>query len=47
MANVRFEVRPGARVVRNRIQSFEVLAEAATPWRHVREGPAPSQHRVG
>ncbi len=37
----------GALGVRNQVKSFEALAEAATPWEHVREGPASSQHRIG
>lgn len=38
---------PGVLGLRSRIQSFEALAEAARRWEHVREGPAPSQHRGG
>lgn len=37
----------GALGVRSRLASFEALADAAAPWTHIREGPAPSQHRVG
>jgi len=49
-----FEVRAGAEVIgpggplvaRNRITSCEARTRAATPWRHVREGPAAWEHRI-